>query len=83
MKAEIWAEIAWPWCGLGGHRLARAVECVEHSGRMEVVHRSFPLGSGLPEDRTLSVREFALAKYGAATRGPDGCAVPTDQAARI
>ncbi|MFD0855134.1 DsbA family protein, partial [Actinomadura adrarensis] len=65
MKVEIWSEIACPWCGLGGHRLGRAVERFEHSGDVEVVHRSFPLGSGLPEDRTLSAREFVLAKYGA------------------
>jgi predicted DsbA family dithiol-disulfide isomerase len=64
VKVEIWSEIACPWCGLGGHRLGRAVERFEHSGHVEVVHRSFPLGSGLSEDRTLSVREFVLAKYG-------------------
>ncbi|MFC8567315.1 DsbA family protein [Streptomyces sp. NPDC057245] len=65
MKIEIWSEIACPWCGLGSHRLDRAVERFEHSGQVAVVHRSYPLGSGLPEDRTLSVREFVLAKYGA------------------
>ncbi|TDB82574.1 DsbA family oxidoreductase [Actinomadura sp. KC216] len=64
MKVEIWAEITCPWCGLGGHRLERAVERFEHGGHVEVVHRSLPLGSGLPEDRTLSVREFLLARYG-------------------
>lgn len=64
MKVEIWSEIACPWCGLGSHRLDRAVERFEHSGHVEVIHRSFPLGSDLPEDRTLSVRDFVLAKYG-------------------
>lgn len=64
MKVEIWSEIACPWCGLGSHRLDRAVERFEHGGHVEVIHRSFPLGGGLPEDRTLSVREFLLAKYG-------------------
>ncbi|MGP3930911.1 hypothetical protein [Nonomuraea sp. KM88] len=29
MKVELWSEAAFPWCGLGGHRLARAVEHVE------------------------------------------------------
>lgn len=65
MKVEIWAEIACPWCGLGSHRWGRAVERFEQRGQVEVVHRSFPLGSGLPEGRTLSVREFVRAKYGA------------------
>ncbi|MFH8615792.1 DsbA family protein [Streptomyces sp. NPDC017979] len=64
MKIEIWSEIACPWCGLGSHRLDRAVERFENGGQVEVVHRSFPLGSGLPEGRTLSAREFVLAKYG-------------------
>ncbi|MFW6690983.1 DsbA family oxidoreductase [Streptomyces sp. MAR4 CNX-425] len=65
MKVEIWSEIACPWCGLGGHRWDRAVERFEHGGHVAVVHRSFPLGTDLPEDRTLSVREFVLTKYGA------------------
>jgi predicted DsbA family dithiol-disulfide isomerase len=65
MRVEIWSEITCPWCGLGRHRLDRAVERFEHRDRVEVVHRSFPLSSGFPEDRTLSVREAVMAKYGA------------------
>ncbi|MEV6325483.1 DsbA family oxidoreductase [Nocardia sp. NPDC051787] len=65
MKVEIWSEITCPWCGLGSHRLDRAVERFEHSDQIEVVHRSFPLSSGFPENRTLSVREAVMAKYGA------------------
>lgn len=68
MRVEIWSEIACPWCGLGGHRLNRAVERFEHSDRVEVIHRSFPLGSDLSEDRTLSVRAYVSAKYGALPR---------------
>jgi predicted DsbA family dithiol-disulfide isomerase len=64
MKVEIWSEVACPWCGLGSHRWDRALERFEHSGGVEVINRSFPLGSGLPEDRTLSVRTFVLAKCG-------------------
>ena len=30
MRAEIWSEITCPWCGLGSHRLDRAVERFEH-----------------------------------------------------
>ncbi|MGW0087003.1 DsbA family oxidoreductase [Streptomyces sp. NPDC003393] len=65
MRVEIWSEIACPWCGLGDHRLGRAVERFEHGDQVEVIHRSFPLGSDLPEDRTLSVRAYVSAKYGA------------------
>ncbi|MFJ6849556.1 DsbA family protein [Streptomyces sp. NPDC091271] len=40
MKVEIWADVACPWCGLGSHRVDRAVERFEHSGEVEVTHRS-------------------------------------------
>ncbi|MEV0619289.1 DsbA family protein [Nonomuraea sp. NPDC050404] len=45
MQVEIWSEVACPWCGLGSHCLERAVERFEYGERVEVVHRSFPLGS--------------------------------------
>ncbi|WP_399887194.1 DsbA family protein [Streptomyces sp. BBFR51] len=64
MKVEIWAEVTCPWCGLGSHRVARAVERFEHSDEVEVVHHPFPLGDSLPTDRTISVRELLLRKYG-------------------
>lgn len=64
MKVEIWAEVTCPWCGLGSHRVDRAVERFEHSDQVDVVHRSFPLDGGLPTDRTVSVREALLSKHG-------------------
>ncbi|MEU2269993.1 DsbA family oxidoreductase [Streptomyces olindensis] len=64
MKVEIWAEVTCPWCGLGSHRVDRAVERFEHSDQVEVVHRSFPLGGGFPADRTISVREALLSRHG-------------------
>ncbi|MFJ9749430.1 DsbA family oxidoreductase [Streptomyces chartreusis] len=64
MKVEIWAEVTCPWCGLGSHRVDRAVERFEHSDEVEVVHHSFPLGGSFPTDRTVSVREALLSKHG-------------------
>lgn len=64
MKVEIWADVACPWCGLGSYRVDRAVERFGHSDEVEVIHRSFPLGGSLPADRTISVREVLLRKYG-------------------
>ncbi|MFK4540591.1 putative DsbA family dithiol-disulfide isomerase [Streptomyces tendae] len=64
MKVEIWAEVTCPWCGLGSHRVDRAVERFEHSDEVELVHRSLPLGGTLPTDRTITVREVLLRKYG-------------------
>ncbi|MER5452952.1 DsbA family oxidoreductase [Streptomyces sp. NPDC002766] len=64
MKVEIWAEITCPWCGLGSHRVDRAVERFEHSDDVEVIHRSFPLGNSFPADRTVSAREALSSKHG-------------------
>ncbi|MER7839057.1 DsbA family oxidoreductase [Streptomyces sp. NPDC096040] len=64
MKVEIWAEVTRPWCGLGSHRVDRAVERFEHGDEVEVIHHSFPLGNGFPADRTVSVRDALLSKHG-------------------
>lgn len=64
MKVEIWAEVVCPWCGLGSHRVNRAVERFAHGAQVEVVHRSFPLGGDFPTDRTVDVREALLRKHG-------------------
>ncbi|MDN3027089.1 DsbA family oxidoreductase [Streptomyces sp. S.PB5] len=64
VKVEIWAEVTCPWCGLSSHRLDQAVARFEHGDDVEVVHRSFPLGSGFPEGRLFSVREALLRQHG-------------------
>ncbi|TDD36009.1 DsbA family oxidoreductase [Nonomuraea terrae] len=66
MRVEIWSEIASPWCGLGSHRLDRAVERFEHGAEVEVIHRSFPLSDGFTVGSTISVREALLRRYGLA-----------------
>jgi predicted DsbA family dithiol-disulfide isomerase len=64
MKIEIWAEVTCPWCGLGSHRLDRAVERFEHGDEVEVMHHSFPLSSSFPVDQTFSVHDALLRKHG-------------------
>ncbi|KAB8194706.1 hypothetical protein FH608_016125 [Nonomuraea phyllanthi] len=54
MRVEIWSEVTCPWCGLGGHRLQRAVERFEHGEHVEVAD---PLGSGFPEGSVFTVRD--------------------------
>lgn len=54
MKVEVWADIICPWCGLGIHRLHRALAQVEGGDEIEVVHRSFQLDPGFPEDEVVS-----------------------------
>ncbi|MFF7987201.1 DsbA family protein [Streptomyces sp. NPDC007901] len=64
VKVDIWSEVTCPWCGLGSHRVERALARFEHADEVEVVHHSFPLG-GVPEGSTFSVRNFLLRKHGA------------------
>lgn len=64
MKVEIWSEVTCPWCGLGNHRVARAVERFEYADEVDLVHHSFPLSGSFPEGRTFSVREALLRQHG-------------------
>ncbi|WP_255677066.1 DsbA family protein [Pseudonocardia sp. ICBG1142] len=70
MKVEIWSEVTCPWCGLGNHRVARAVERFEHSDEVDLVHHSFPLsGSFRRGAPSPSVRPCSASTVSAAT-GP-------------
>lgn len=64
VRVDVWSEVTCPWCGLGHHRLQRALERFEHAGEVEVVRHSFPLSSSFPEGRTFSVREALLRQHG-------------------
>ncbi|RMB82445.1 DsbA family protein [Streptomyces shenzhenensis] len=64
MKVDMWSEITCPWCGLGNHRLERAVERFEHGDHVQVIHHSFPLSGNFPEGRVFSVREALLRQHG-------------------
>ncbi|WP_158846399.1 DsbA family oxidoreductase [Saccharothrix deserti] len=64
MRVEIWSDIICPWCGLGNHRLGRALERFEHGGDVEVVHRSFPLDPTLPSGPAMTARQMLKNKYG-------------------
>ena len=63
MKIEIWSDVICPWCGLGQHRLDRALTELGRDD-VEVVHRSFQLDPRAPE-RVRPVREMLAEKYGA------------------
>jgi predicted DsbA family dithiol-disulfide isomerase len=64
MKVEIWSDVLCPWCGLGAHRLERALERFEHGGHVELIHRSFLLDPSLPNGAGLTTREMLRRKYG-------------------
>lgn len=58
---EIWSDIACPWCYLGRHRLARALE--ESQARVEMRWRAFELQPQLPVEG-VDALPFFLAKFG-------------------
>lgn len=64
MRIELWSDLICPWCGLGEHRLGRALAAFAHRDAVELVHRSFELDEGAPVDRTEPVREMLARKTG-------------------
>lgn len=69
MQVEIWSDLICPWCGIGQHRLDRALDGFEAAvgsearEQVRVVHRSFQLDphySGEPEP----ARRMLARKYG-------------------
>jgi predicted DsbA family dithiol-disulfide isomerase len=62
MRVEIWSDLICPWCGIGQHRLERALEAFGHRDQVEVVHRSFELDPRAPQT-VRSAREMLSKKY--------------------
>jgi predicted DsbA family dithiol-disulfide isomerase len=62
MKVEIWSDVVCPWCGLGKHRLGRALAQFPQRDEVEVVHRSFLLDPGA-EPGVHPVRDHLARKY--------------------
>ncbi|MFC8826921.1 DsbA family protein [Streptomyces sp. NPDC057137] len=60
MKLDTWSEVIRPRCGLGHHRVERAVERFEHGDQVKVVHHSFPISGSFPEGRIFSTRKPVL-----------------------
>lgn len=80
MQIEIWADIVCPWCGLGSHRLHRALDAFEHRDDAEVTYRSFQLDPSLPEGTSQPVAEMLARKYGAS---PDQVVSMTSRVERL
>ena len=62
MKIEIWADLICPWCGLGLHRLDRALAAFAHRDQVEIVHHSFQLDPDASETPQ-PVSELLKKKY--------------------
>ena len=65
MQIEIWADIVCPWCGLGSHRLQRALDAFAHRDEVELTYRSFQLDPSLPEGTSIPVADLLARKFGA------------------
>jgi predicted DsbA family dithiol-disulfide isomerase len=65
VNIEIWADIICPWCGLGAHRLDRAVaEARERGQDVTLVHHAFQLEPDAPAG-TRAVRDMLASRgYG-------------------
>lgn len=63
MKVEVWSDIVCPWCGLGQHRLEKALEGFEHRDEVQIVRRSFQLDPACPAELR-SVRDTFAEKTG-------------------
>ena len=48
MQAEIWSDVACPWCYIGKRRFEEALQSFPHRDEVEVTWRSFQLDPGLP-----------------------------------
>jgi predicted DsbA family dithiol-disulfide isomerase len=81
MKLEVWSDIVCPWCGIGHHRLQRALARFEHADAVEVHYRSYQLDKHAPEDTTWPVREHLMGKYGLDEAGVEGMLGKIEQVA--
>jgi predicted DsbA family dithiol-disulfide isomerase len=48
LTVEVWSDIVCPWCGLGGHRLDRALKAFKYRDYVRVVHRAFRVNPDAP-----------------------------------
>jgi predicted DsbA family dithiol-disulfide isomerase len=64
VNIEIWSDLICPFCGIGNHRLNRALASFPHRDEVTIVHRSFQLDPNFPTGEVQSSREMLKAKYG-------------------
>lgn len=70
MQVEIWSDVICPWCGIGHHRLQRALEQFEARNQVQVVHRSFELDPRF-QGPAIPVRQMLTKKYRLDDAGAD------------
>jgi predicted DsbA family dithiol-disulfide isomerase len=60
LRIDMWADVICPWCGLGDHRLRRALASFGHP--VEVIRHSFQLDPSVPEGIVRTSREMLAEK---------------------
>lgn len=63
LTIDVWADVLCPWCYLGEHRLAKAIEASAHAGRIDLRTHTFQLDPDAPEAITPAL-EYLSKKIG-------------------
>jgi predicted DsbA family dithiol-disulfide isomerase len=61
---ELWADVVCPFCNIGRHQLADALNRFAHADQVVLVHRAFELDPSLPAVPTRTNPEMLAEKYG-------------------
>ncbi len=64
VTADIWSDIACPWCYIGKRRFEAALRAFPQAAQVDVVWHSFELDPNAPQVSTTSTRDILAQKYG-------------------
>ena len=64
VTADIWSDIACPWCYIGKRRFEAALKAFPQAAQVDVVWHSFELDPNAPQASTASTRDILAQKYG-------------------
>ena len=64
VTADIWSDIACPWCYIGKRRFEAALKAFPQAAQVDVVWHSFELDPNAPQASTVSTRDILAQKYG-------------------
>ncbi|WP_415847133.1 DsbA family protein, partial [Tsukamurella strandjordii] len=64
MRVDVWTDINCPFCYIGKARFEKALEGFEHSGDVQVIHRSFELDPSATPGSSEPVVPMIAKKYG-------------------
>jgi len=62
LQIDLWTDLVCPWCYIGRHRLAQAIEASGHADRVNLVYHSFELDATTRHD-TQPILDLLAEKY--------------------